>query len=236
MMDTQIHLASNEVSLNSLSKSKLCDLINSNLLQIAILTSENTDLKVRNKELENDKKRYDDIIDSNRKLIKDHEENIKRLEKENGELRERIKYLEEKIVYLEERNNKLDALVKLNECNILVNNTFKKEYMKEFNKNRYDYIPNIGDFIRDPPTLSEGRIYEFWERFKKKYPRSDDKEFRSIYYRISESRADVAHPDITKMTRDDFDRLITIAFPEEYKINKKLFDDYRDWLFLFPAE
>lgn len=67
---------------------------------------------------------------------------------------------------------KFDALVKLNECNALVNKHFKLEYKKRFKPKRGEYIPNIGEIINDPPSeIDDKDYYDFWEYFKKKYPR-----------------------------------------------------------------
>lgn len=53
---------------------------------------------------------------------------------------------------MERDKRKFDVLVKLYDCNQLVNTTFKKKYKKYFNKDIFDYIPNICNFINDPPT------------------------------------------------------------------------------------
>ena len=89
---------------------------------------------------------------------------------------------------MKNNKNKFDALVKLHECNALVNKEFKKLYKIRFNKKKGDYIPNIGDFIIEPPTEEDGDDYIFWLDFNEKYPRSNDKQFRLIYQQINNDR------------------------------------------------
>lgn len=177
-------------------------------------------------------------------LINNKESRITHLEKENIILKERVIVLEnnndkltKKINILEQNKLKFDALVKLHECNALVNKEFKKLYKIKFNKNKYDNnIPNIGDFINDPPTEDDEDNYKFWNEFNVKYPHSDYVEFRVIYQKIADNRADFgAHVNIKKLNKSDFDKLIELVYPEEYNTNKELYNEYRDWLFMFPA-
>ena len=78
-------------------------------------------------------------------------ERIIKLEIDNKELKEENKILKKEIKELKDDKQKFDALVKLHECNALVNKEFKKLYRIKFNKNKYDNnIPNICDFINDP--------------------------------------------------------------------------------------
>lgn len=166
-------------------------------------------------------------------------DNIK-LKEDNIKLNKQIVILTDKINKLESDNNKLrtdnskfNALVKLHELNALVNNEFKNLYKKKFKKGKYDYIPNIGDFINNPPTEDDTDDYEFWMEFNNKYPRSNDVEFRNIYRQIADDRSiNGAHIILNK---DDFDILIETVYEEEYNNNKQLYNDYRDWLFMFPA-
>jgi hypothetical protein len=96
-------------------------------------------------------------------------------------------------------------------------------------------VPNINDIIDDPPNeIDDKNLYDFWSNFLIKYPRSDDLSFRTIYYNINSDRANSAHINVNKLSVDEFDELIKIAYPTEYTNNKQLYDDYRDWLFLFP--
>ena len=121
--------------------------------------------------------------------IKNGENQIEELQKENEELRKKIKEMESDILLLKEENKKLnydiyllkeknikfDALVKLNECNAIVNKNFKKEYRKWYNLQINDYVPNINDIIEEPPNeLDNKKLYDFWNNFLIKYPRSDD--------------------------------------------------------------
>jgi uncharacterized protein (UPF0297 family) len=176
---------------------------------------------------------------------------VKTLQEENKVLKEEIKELKQDNIILKNNNDKLtkqvnileqnklkfDALVKLHECNALVNKEFKKLYRIKFNKNKYDNnIPNIGDFINDPPTEDDEDNYQFWNDFNTKYPQSDDVNFRLIYQKIANDRSDSgAHVNVRKLNKTDFDKLIELVYPEEYKSNKDLYEKYRDWLFMFPA-
>jgi len=176
---------------------------------------------------------------------------VKELKEENKTLKEEIKVLKQDNVILKNNNDKLtkkinkleddkqkfDALVKLHECNTLVNKEFKKLYRIKFNKNKYDNnIPNIGDFINDPPTEDDEDNYKFWKEFNNKYPQSDDANFRLIYQKIANDRADSgAHVNVGKLNKTDFDKLIELVYPEEYNTNKELYNEYRDWVFMFPA-
>jgi hypothetical protein len=176
---------------------------------------------------------------------------VKELKEENKILKEEIKVLKQDNVVLKNNNDKLtkkinkleddkqkfDALVKLHECNALVNKEFKKLYRIKFNKNKYDNnIPNIGDFINDPPTEDDEDNYKFWKEFNNKYPQSDDANFRLIYQKIANDRADSgAHVNVRKLNKTDFDKLIELVYPEEYNTNKELYNEYRDWLFMFPV-
>ena len=171
--------------------------------------------------------------DNNKKDIK-----INRLEQENKELKMEIKELKSEIKILKDDKQKFDALVKLNECNALVNKEFKRLYRLKFSKSKYDNnVPNIGDFIRDPPTENDGGDYEFWKEFNLKYPQSDDPNFRSIYQQIAIDRVHSgAHVNVRKLDKTEFDRLIEIAYPEEYNANKELYEEYRNWLFMFPYQ
>ena len=162
---------------------------------------------------------------------------VVKLEIENKELKIENKELKREIKELKDDKQKFDALVKLHECNALVNKEFKKLYRIKFNKNKYDNnIPNIGDFINDPPTEDDEDNYHFWNDFNVKYPQSNDINFRTIYHKISNDRADSgAHVNVRKLNKTDFDKLIELVYPEDYNINKQLYEKYRDWLFMFPV-
>jgi len=118
-----------------------------------------------------------------------------------------------------------------------VNKEFKRLYRIKFNRTKYDNnIPNIGDFINDPPTEDDEDNYKFWNEFNQKYPQSDNANFRLIYQKIVNDRADSgAHVNVRKLNKTDFDKLIELVYPEEYNTNRELYNEYRDWLFMFPA-
>ena len=141
------------------------------------------------------------------------------------------------ILQLETTKNKFDALVKLHECNALVNKEFKRLYRIKFNINKYSNdVPNLGDFINMPPTEEDGDDYIFWQEFKTKYPNTDNINFRMIYKQISNDRADNgAHISVSKLSKNEFIELIKIVYPEEYEQNKDIYESYRDWLFMFPV-
>ena len=40
---------------------------------------------------------------------------------------------------------------------------------------------------------------------------------------------------INRLTKKEFDDLIELAYPNEYNLNKKTYEEYRDWLFMFPV-
>lgn len=175
------------------------------------------------------------------KLLKEENKTLKerviKLEIDNKELKEENKILKKEIKELKDDKQKFDALVKLHECNALVNKEFKRLYRIKFNKNKYDNnIPNIGDFINDPPTEDDKDNYKFWNEFNQKYPQSDNANFRLIYQKIVNDRADSgAHVNVRKLNKTDFDKLIELVYPEEYNTNRELYNEYRDWLFMFPA-
>jgi len=178
------------------------------------------------------KKDIKDLKDDNKILKEENNKKdirINKLEKENKELKAEIKELKDD-------KHKFDALVKLHECNALVNKEFKKLYKIRFNKKKGEYIPNIGDFIEEPPTEDDGEDYTFWLEFNKKYPESNNNDFRMIYHQIANDRADSgAHVNVRKLDKTEFDKLIELLYPEEYNANKELYKSYRDWLFTFPV-
>ena len=115
-----------------------------------------------------------------------------------------------------------------------MNKVFKNEYKKYFNKKRGEYIPNIGDFINDPPTDNNDPDYVFWKIFLTMYPNSDDLQFRNIYYKINNERSlNGAHVDLSMLTENEFDNLMKIIF-NDYETNKQLYENYRNWLYKFP--
>ena len=143
--------------------------------------------------------------------------------------------------YLETRRNKKFELKtwivliirKINRTNVRINYYFGIKFnISKYNNN----IPNIGDFIENPPTEEDGDDYIFWIEFNNKYPESNNENFRKIYKQTSNDRADSgAHISVRKLTESDFDNLIEIVYPEDYKENKQIYESYRKWLFMFPV-
>ena len=185
----------------------------------------------KNKLIKNIKKDSDELKQRVTRLETDNEKLIQdNINKENT-----IAQLKNEITILKDDKNKFNALVKLHECNALVNKEFRKKYMEYFKKGRGDYVPNIGDYIGEPPTENDSD-YDFWNSFISRYPQSNDPNFRNIYQQISRDRADNgAHVSVRNLTKSEYDELIQFVYPNEYKTNKQLYDDYRDWLFTFPA-
>jgi hypothetical protein len=188
----------------------------------------------------------DKLIFNLQKKVKEQDIRILNLEKDNKILKEdnakkdiKINKLEKEIKVLKDDKEQFDALVKLNECNALVNKEFKRLYKIKFNKKRYDNnVPNIGDFIMNPPDPNEPLEvddYNFWIEFNNKYPNSDNIDFRTIYQKIANDRSDYgAHVNVNKLSKKEFDNLIEIVYPNEYNLNKKTYEEYRDRLFMFP--
>ena len=94
------------------------------------------------------------------------------LKEDNAKKDIKINKLEKEIKVLSDDKEQFDALVKLHECNALVNKEFKRLYRIKFNKKRYDNnVPNIGDFIMNPPDPNEPLEvddYNFWIEFNNK--------------------------------------------------------------------
>lgn len=96
-------------------------------------------------------------------------------------------------------------------------------------------MPTIGDFINDPPEEKESQKgYNFWLKFNEIYPGSNNPEFNRIYRKINENRMSYTHLDVSNITIDGLINAIETVFPEEYKINRKLYHEYGNWLFPFP--
>ena len=212
--------------------------------QINSLKKDVNILKQENKQLKEDSLKKDIRINVLEKEVTNLKEDvvnkdvrITNLEKDNKTLKEDNKNLKKRINVLETNKNIFDALVKLHECNALVNKEFKRLYKKKFNLSKYDNnVPNIGDFIENPPIKEDGDDYDFWIEFNELYPGSNNDEFRKIYKQIANNRADAgAHIYVNKLNETEFDKLIEIVYPKEYNENKKIYNEYRDWLFMFPV-
>jgi chromosome segregation ATPase len=207
-------------------------------------------LEIDHKELNNkyDKLEIDhkELNNKYNKLEIDHKElnnKYDKLEIDNKELNNKyseleIKYdkLEIKYTDIVNENKIKSALSKLNDCDKLANDKFKEEYRNYFDLDDYDNnIPNLGQFVDKPPLETKNKKkYDFWKDFCKKYPNSDNKEFRKIYLRISKDRVEYgAHYKVHDIDENDFDELMKIALSDIYCKNKKLCDDYKTWLYKF---
>lgn len=175
--------------------------------------------RINNLKLET--KIYNAVIE----IVEANEEIIKKLLVENEELSQRINDLENDVQKLKSKFSTLEAIEKLHECDAFANRNFQKEYRKEFNLSKYSKdVPTIGDFINDPPEEKENqKEYNFWLKFNKLYPGSNNPEFNRIYRKINENRMSYAHLDVSNITIDEFVNAIETVFPEEYKINRKLY-------------
>jgi len=173
-------------------------------------------------------------------LLKNKDEIISAKNYTIGDLREKNSILEIKIKELEKNNktknkNRVDPYIKLQEYNANVNKVFRIEYRKYFNKKRGDYIPNIDDFINDPPTDQYDPEYAFWDDFLIMYPNSDNPDFRNIYRIINNKRTlNGEYYDISIMDTVEFDNLMKLVF-NDYETNIQLYENYRNWLFLFTT-
>jgi hypothetical protein len=92
----------------------------------------------------------------------------------DNELKIKLNKLEDDIILIKQSHDEfkkdkqnLEAIVKLNECAAIADEHFRLEYKKRFKPKRNEYIPNIGDIIKDPPLKDDDEeYYIFWENFK----------------------------------------------------------------------
>ena len=232
LLDLTMNNDTKQKQINNLKKeiNELKDDNNVKNIKIAKLEKDNITQNIKIANLEKDNKLLKE--DNKKKDIR-----ITNLERDNRILKEDNKLLKKRINILETNKNIFDALVKLHECNALVNKEFKRLYKKKFNLSKYDNnVPNIGDFIENPPTKEDGDDYDFWIEFNNLYPGSDNENFRKIYKQIANNRADAgAHISVNKLNETEFDKLIELVYPTEYNENKKIYNEYREWLFMFPV-
>jgi hypothetical protein len=200
----------------------LQETIKTNILTIEELKRENAMLKSELAEL--------------REHIKKQDEHIERQDIAIEELKKKNIKLKHKVKKLVTQNDVREALSKLNDCDKLANDTFKREYRKYFKLGKYTTVPNLGDFVCDPPESDNIDDFEFWTQFCKKYPGSNNMEFRYIYKQINHDRVSYgAHFTVSNIDKTTFDSLMQTAFPDKYENDKKTCDAYRDWLYLFPV-
>lgn len=208
-------------------------------LEYVTMRNENIQLRAKIEELNNHNSellkligRKDDTIDELRKENEILKAMLKELREQNEELKKSNAEMKGKIDSLITENKKRDALSKLNDCDKLSNDAFKLEYRKYFKLRKHDYAPNLGDFVCNPPDDGDELI--FWIQFCKYYPNSNNEKFRWIYEQINKNRVQCgAHYRVDNIDKSLFDSLMETAFPELYRDNKALCDEYREWLFLF---
>lgn len=195
---------------------------------VKVLTEEKDNLLDENKEL---KKENDRLRQENERL----KQKISDLERKNFILEQKVIKLENIVDIIKKKSDKSDALIKLKSCNDIINTHFKKEYKKTFKPKRGENIPNIGEFINDPPLKEDDEeLFNFWNLFKKTHSGCDNMQFRKIYTYINTQRNDLAHVDVSCMDKKEFDRLMKIVY-DDYDNNKELYVQYRNWSFTFPV-
>lgn len=221
-----------------------------NINEYQALHTENIELKTKYNEMINQKNDFMEIITKQNKTIDElKNENellkkqIKELIKQNDVLIEQNNILvnknnkiEENINLLIKQKNIFEALSKLNDCDALSNNQFKNEYRKWFKYGKYDNnVPNLGQFVDSPPDENDDNDnFKFWKHFCNKYPNSDNKNFRKIYEKMSRDRINCgAHYKIKNLTVNEFENIFELVFPEIYNNDKSLYEDYKNWLYLF---
>ncbi len=226
---------------NQVDKSKNRVIIHGELIEIIQVSKKEYELLItENKQLRDTLL----ILESNNNLLKEElktrELTIEELKKENELLNKEIKRLNEELNKMKnemsEMKNKMiynEALFKLHDCDAMANNAFKKEYKKYYKLKSHSYIPNIGDFVRNPPD-EEDDDYEFWIFFCKKYKNSDKKEFQDIYKIINNNRmSSGAHYDVSNIKEDEYMNLLKLVMPEYYNTHKDICEEYKKWLYLF---
>lgn len=166
--------------------------------ELNILKKENERLSSKISELLKDKELLTKDKELLHNIILNRDKTIVELKEENEKLNNRVNELENAMILLKEENKKLncdicllkeknikfDALVKLNECNAIVNKNFKKEYRKWFSIKRTEYVPNINDIIDDPPNENDDKdLYDFWSNFVR-WPRLSYKNIECLAFNI----------------------------------------------------
>lgn len=214
----------------------LQETIKTNILTIEELKRENAMLKSELAELREHIKKQDEHIERQDIAIEELKKDNTELKKDNAELKKKNIKMKHKVKKLVTQNDVREALSKLNDCDKLANDTFKREYRKYFKLGKYTTVPNLGDFVCDPPESDNIDDFDFWSQFCKKYPGSNNMEFRYIYKQINHDRVSYgAHFTVSNIDKTTFDSLMQTAFPDKYENDKKTCDAYRDWLYLFPV-
>ena len=98
------------------------------------------------------------------------------LRNEQAELEWKQAELEVRLGILENKFSCREAISKLNDCDALANNKFKEEYRKWYKPKKYACVPDLREFVDDPPDNNDDD-FDFWKDFCDKYPKSDKKRF-----------------------------------------------------------
>lgn len=230
-MDAHDEIGNNKILIQEL-RDEIFRLINENK-RIVELEDECKRLQIKNKELERHNQDAHNMIESNKILIQELRKEIVRLTNENIELRNEVNSLRNDVNEMKREKAESRAQYVLNECFALANEEFKAAYRREFKMRCHDTIWN---YIDTPPLIEESPSEcKFWETFRARYPIVDDPFFREIDQAINCGRNDEAHPQVSNMRPDEFDKYIKIVFPDRYGKEKSRFDALRDGLYTFPA-
>lgn len=145
---------------NNNMKNEIARLINNEKILHDVITNKNKtieDLRKENAELKNRL----NLIEKQLKILS--ENNIQQIQKydtlknEHDILKNEHDILKNNFVQNAEEKILIESLAKLNDCDKLANDSFKKEYRKYFNLGKWDKsVPNIGDFVNDPPNVIDG--------------------------------------------------------------------------------
>lgn len=258
MASYQVMLASNAPS-EEATKEQLCIMIAKQGIHISQLEQENSSLRARNKSLEADNEMLRNIIKKNELEIDSLKNQVEMLIKRVNELEtekkshaaqisDLIKHVNECEIENKSRaiqigeltrhvnecesEKKLQAAVmKLHQCHGLVRETFEDAYRKWFEKDPYEPVPSIGKFLRKPPKDTDKENHKFWTSFLKNYPGTDNKHYQNIYATLNDMRAPIAHPNIKKLSPEEFDSMMKMVFPDYDK--DVIYRGYKDWLYLF---
>lgn len=205
----------------------LQETIKTNILTIEELKRENAMLKSELAELREHIKKQDEHIERQDIAIEELKKDNTELKKDNAELKKKNIKMKHKVKKLVTQNDVREALSKLNDCDKLANDTFKREYRQYFKLKMREVVPNLGEFVCYPPESNNTEEYDFWLYFCKKYPGSDNEEFRYIYRQINHDRVYYgAHFTINDIDKTTFDSLMETAFPDKYTNDKKTCDGY----------
>ena len=94
------------------------------------------------------------------------------LRNEQAELKLKQAELEVRLGILENKFSCREAISKLNDCDALANNKFKEEYRKWYKPKKYARVPDLREFVDDPPDNNDDD-FDFWKDFCNKFEVGD---------------------------------------------------------------